>query len=53
VLVPDGAALAVRSLGPLLTLSVGSERMRMVDAPGHPGAGMLRAIAAAGAVEWV
>ncbi len=53
VLVPDGAPLAVRSLGPLLTLTVGSERMRMVDAPGHPGAGMLRAIAAAGAVEWV
>ena len=43
----------VRSIGPLLTLTVGGERLRMRDARGRPGARLARAIASGAAGEWV
>lgn len=44
MLVPDPAEVAVRSLGPLLTIRVGDERLRMIDAAGA-GASLLGALA--------
>ena len=52
VVLADGAEVAVRSLGPLVSARLGRERLLMADGPGRPGAALLRAIAA-GAGEWV
>lgn len=52
VLLPDAAEVAVRSVGPLLTIRVGRERLRMIDA-GGAGASLLGVLAAGEAAERV
>ena len=53
IVVPDGAAIGARSLGPLLTASAGGQRLRMVDSRGRPGRALLRDVAGGNAGEWV
>lgn len=53
VVVPDGAPIAARSVGPLLTVTVAGKRVRAIDARGRPGRALLRDLGGRSAGEWV
>jgi hypothetical protein len=53
LVVPDDATVSLGSLGPLLTLKIGSERLWLLDSRGRPATALLRAVAGGAAGEWV